>query len=276
MHGAEQVAKQHPSAESVIPELQMLRALQGQLEEYTQHAVQVLKDEVKPLEPEEQLAPQKLRELAERLEAREQQERPAGLAQLIHVGELQELMQLLRIVWDMWPSRDALALLRRLEHLEQRVQPHRSGVSRQDYATDFAAWAQQQAVMVRLGHWEEIDQEHLAEELEALSRSEHDALESRLEILTTHLLKWRFDTTSQDPRRLWRLTIREQRRRIARLLHRSPSLRPTLPDVLHESYPHARFMALDETDLPETAVPQVCPWPVTQILDDDFLPDALS
>jgi hypothetical protein len=140
------------------------------------------------------------------------------------------------------------------------------------YETDFAAWAKHQADMVRLGTWEELDQDHLAEELEALSRSEHDALESRLEVLMTHLLKWRFDTASQDPRRLWRLTIREQRRRLARLLHRSPSLRPTLPDVLNESYPHARLMAIDETGLPETIIPMSCPWTVAQVLDADFWP----
>jgi hypothetical protein len=141
------------------------------------------------------------------------------------------------------------------------------------YAADFAAWAAHQAVMARLGQWEDMDQEHLAEELEALSRSEHSALESHLEVLLTHLLKWRFDVDSPDPRRLWRLTIREQRRRLARLLQRSPSLRPTLPQVLHDSYPHARLMAIDATDLPATALPETCPWTLQEVLDADFWPD---
>lgn len=143
------------------------------------------------------------------------------------------------------------------------------------YARDFSEWAYTTAELIRKRAWWEIDFEALAEEIESLSRSEHDALESHLEVLTTHLLKWRFDAASQDPRRLWRLTIREQRRRLARLLDRSPSLRPTLPDVLQESYPHARLMAIDDTGLPEATFPVSCPWTVAQILDADFWPDVL-
>jgi hypothetical protein len=59
------------------------------------------------------------------------------------------------------------------------------------YETDFAAWAEQQAMLLRLGKWKALDQEHLAEELEGLSRSEQNELEHRLEVLTIHLLKWR-------------------------------------------------------------------------------------
>jgi len=127
--------------------------------------------------------------------------------------------------------------------------------------------------MVQLGMWEELDQEHLVEELEALSRSEYSELESRLEVLITHLLKWQFDAASQNPRRLWRATIREQRHRLTRLLQRNPSLRPTLPNVLHQNYPHARLMALDETDLPDSTLPTICPWTLQQILDENFLPE---
>ena len=127
--------------------------------------------------------------------------------------------------------------------------------------------------MAQLGRWEELDQEHLVEELEALSRSEHSELESRLEVLITHLLKWQFDAASQNPRRLWRATIREQRHRLTRLLQRNPSLRPTLPDVLHQNYSHARLMALDETDLPDSILPATCPWSIQQILDENFLPE---
>lgn len=141
-----------------------------------------------------------------------------------------------------------------------------------DYETDVAAWAQHQALMVRLGKWEELDQEHLAEELEALSRREHHELESRLEVLTTHLLTWQYQPTPQDPRRGWRLTIVEQRRRLSRLLHMSPSLRPSLPEVLRESYPYARRLALEETGLPDTVLAPHCPWTAEQALDDDFWP----
>jgi hypothetical protein len=124
-----------------------------------------------------------------------------------------------------------------------------------------------------LGQWENLNREHVREVLEALSRSEHNERESRLEILTTHLLKWRFDSASEDPQRGWRLPIREQRDRILRLPKRSPSFRPLLPTVRSENYPHARMMAIDKTDLSESTLPDPCPWPVEQILADDFWPE---
>jgi hypothetical protein len=222
---------------------------------------------------EDHSIPQRLRELLERLETRVQQGQPAQLEQLLNVSELTVVVPLVRTALRVWSSREGLALLRRLEQLAEKLGVEIPATSRPDYETDFAVWAEHQALMVQLGMWEELDQEHLVEELEALSRSEHSELESRLEVLITHLLKWQFDAASQNPRRLWRATIREQRHRLTRLLQRNPSLRPTLPDVLHQNYSHARLMALDETDLPDSILPETCPWSIQQILDENFLPE---
>jgi hypothetical protein len=32
-------------------------------------------------------------------------------------------------------------------------------------------------------------------------------------------------------------------------------------------------MALDETDLPDSILPETCPWSIQQILDENFLPE---
>src|SRR5262249_27196970 len=222
---------------------------------------------------EDHAVPQRLRDLVERLETRVPQGQPAQLEQLLNVSELTVLVPLVRTAFRVWSNREVLALLRRLEQLAEKLGVEIPATSRPDYETDFAVWAEHQALMVQLGMWEELDQEHLVEELEALSRSEHSELESRLEVLITHLLKWQFDVASQNPRRLWRATIREQRHRLTRLLQRNPSLRPTLPDVLHQNYPHARLIALDETDLPDSILPATCPWSIQQILDENFVPE---
>ena len=50
-------------------------------------------------------------------------------------------------------------------------------------------------------------------------------------------------------------------------------MRSTLPEVLSESYPHARLIALDETGLPATTMPEACPWTVVQLLNTDFWPE---
>lgn len=274
-----------PATESVLSDLQVLRVLQERLERHVQNLLQApqinpdlagwAEAQLKRLGLEDRSIPQKLRELLERLEARVQQGQPAQLEQLLNVSELTVMVPLARTAFRVWSSREALALLRRLEQLAENLGVEIPEISRPDYETDFAVWAEHQALMIQGGMWEELDQEHLVEELEALSRSEHSELESRLEILITHLLKWQFDAASQNPRRLWRATIREQRHRLTRLFQRSPSLRPTLPAVLNQNYPHARLMALDETDVPASILPETCPWTLQQILDDNFLPEVM-
>lgn len=274
-----------PATESVLSDLQVLRVLQERLERHVQNLLQApqinldlagwAEAQLKRLGLEDRSIPQKLRELLERLEARVQQGQPAQLEQLLNVSELTVMVPLARTAFRVWSSREALALLRRLEQLAENLGVEIPEISRPDYETDFAVWAEHQALMIQGGMWEELDQEHLVEELEALSRSEHSELESRLEILITHLLKWQFDAASQNPRRLWRATIREQRHRLTRLFQRSPSLRPTLPAVLNQNYPHARLMALDETDVPASILPETCPWTLQQILDDHFLPEVM-
>lgn len=86
---------------------------------------------------------------------------------------------------------------------------------------DFYAWTQEQAALLRQGQLDHLDLEHLAEEIETLGRSEHRELGNRLEILPLHLLEWRY-----QPERCgksWRITIRNQRVDIDKLLRDNPS-----------------------------------------------------
>jgi Domain of unknown function DUF29 len=232
-------------------------------------------DQLQPVWREQWEASQQFKEYLKLLETRMEAKRQEHLEHLVLGNELRDLVQLVRAAVRLWESPEALELLRRLERIARRLRVKIPTAPGPAYETDFVAWAQHQALMVHLGQWENLDQEHLREELEALSRSEHSELESRLEVLITHLLKWQFDAASQNPRRLWRATIREQRHRLTRLLQRNPSLRPTLPEVLHQNYPHARLIALDETDLPDSILPETCPWSIQQILDENFLPEVM-
>jgi hypothetical protein len=140
------------------------------------------------------------------------------------------------------------------------------------YHTDFYAWTQEQAALLRHQDTQALDYANVAEEVESVGTSQQQALESHLEVVLTHLLTWCYGPTLPDVRRGWRLTIREQRRRLARLLYYSPSLRATVPAVLAESYPHARRMALEAIAEPSTTVPETCPWTPEQVLDAEFWP----
>jgi hypothetical protein len=140
-----------------------------------------------------------------------------------------------------------------------------------DYDTDFYAWTQAQASALRAKEWKTLDLENLAEEIESLGRSERYAIESHLQNLLTHLLKWRYDPAT-EPRRGWRITIRNARREIAK--RAVGSLRDYPGQYLATANRHAREDAADETDLPQATFPEECPWTIEQVLAENFWPDA--
>lgn len=139
------------------------------------------------------------------------------------------------------------------------------------YDTDFYQWSQQQAALVRAGKVHKLDCDNVAEELESLGISQWHALESRLDVLVRHLLKWCYQAGRQS--RSWQRTILEQRRRVRRLLRRSPSLRRQVPTMIAEEYVSLRTQTALETGLPEATFPETCPWTAEQVMDDGFWPE---
>lgn len=138
------------------------------------------------------------------------------------------------------------------------------------YEQDFYHWTQEQATLLKGKRLEELDIEHLAEEIESMGKSEKRELESRLIVLLQHLLKWKFQPTHRS--RSWRLTIQDQRRMIPRHLRDNPSLTGNLPELMADAYDLAKGKASDETDMPESSFPADCPWTVEQAVNPDFLP----
>ena len=141
------------------------------------------------------------------------------------------------------------------------------------YEQDFFQWTQTTTALIRQGKWHEVDPDAVAEELESLGKRDRRELESRIEVLTTHVLKWHYQPEGGEHSYSWYDTILEQRGQIRRLLDASPSLRPQAATVLEQRYPRARQRGTGETKLSETLFPQTCPWTTTQLLDDDFWPE---
>lgn len=139
------------------------------------------------------------------------------------------------------------------------------------YNTDFYAWTREQAERLKTGQWEHLDIENLAEEIESLGRQERQELVNRFGVLLGHLLKWQYQPNYRS--RSWQATIREQRRRILRLLEGSPSLQPFLPEALELGFEDGIDLAIQETNLPEETFPTTCPYTLDQALDAEFLPD---
>jgi hypothetical protein len=142
------------------------------------------------------------------------------------------------------------------------------------YETDFYAWTQEQATLLRSQQWSHIDLPNLIEEIESLGKQQRQELRNRLSILIGHLLKW--EHQPQHRSRSWLATLRIQRRDTLRLLKDNPSLKPDLDDALKEAYENARDLAMAETDLSEQAFPLSCSYNLTEVLDDRFYPGELS
>ena len=142
------------------------------------------------------------------------------------------------------------------------------------YDTDLSLWAEQQASLMRLGRWQDIDAENVAEEVESVGSSQKSAIRSRLLVLVLHLLKWEFQPEKRKYG--WRATIIEQRIQIEDVIETSPSLH-TWPDhVLAKVYQNAVLKAADDTGMPEDAFPATCPYTIAQILDARFYPGTLE
>ena len=143
-------------------------------------------------------------------------------------------------------------------------------MSAQLHDRDFYTWTHQQADLLREGRFNELDANHLIEELESMGARERRELGNRLAILLAHLLKWQFQPERSG--NSWRRTIKIQRIDINELLADNPGLTSELDEILTKAYQKARLLAADETQLDEAAFPIESPFKLREVLDLEFLP----
>jgi hypothetical protein len=138
------------------------------------------------------------------------------------------------------------------------------------YDEDFFEWTQRSAELLRAGQLQQADIKHIAEEIEDMGKRDLRELNSRVEVLLIHLLKWQLQSEKRS--RSWQATVASQRIKIKRLLEQSPSLRRKIYAHLVANYDDAVHLAVVETGLPLGSFPTECPFTVEQILDPEFLP----
>lgn len=138
------------------------------------------------------------------------------------------------------------------------------------YESDYYSWSLDQAAKLRAGRFDQLDLEHLAEEIESLGRAQYWELVSRLRILLAHLLKWQYQPALRC--RSWEITIIEQRDSLDDLLRDNPGLKPKLDEALLKGYRKARLLAEKETGLASATFPDSCPYTLAQVIDAGWLP----
>jgi hypothetical protein len=141
------------------------------------------------------------------------------------------------------------------------------------YDQDVIAWAREQAALLRAGRLQEIDVEHIADEIEDVARAELRDMTRRMASLTAWLLKWQYQPDVRSPS--LRSMIRVQRERLKAQLRGTPSLLPSLTDNewIKDVWADARQEASKETSIGFAFFPERCPWPMEQGLDPMFWPD---
>lgn len=135
---------------------------------------------------------------------------------------------------------------------------------------DFYSWALEQAELLRMQRFEEVDWVNVIEEITDLGRSEYRTLVSILEQLTWHLLKWQYQPEGRS--NSWRISIAKQRLQLERLLDDSPGLKSRLEEAIAKGYKYGRKGAAQETLLPLLTFPESCPYSWAQLADESFLP----
>jgi hypothetical protein len=141
------------------------------------------------------------------------------------------------------------------------------------YDEDFLAWTEEVYRLLRSKQWDELDLEHLLEEVDTLGKSQQRSLQIAIRLILAHLLKWQYQSGMRS--RSWQITITRERLNIEEALEESPSLRCFLADAgwLETIYQRSRREAIVETGLDEEVFPIACPFTVVEVLDLAFYPN---
>jgi hypothetical protein len=147
------------------------------------------------------------------------------------------------------------------------------------YETDHYVWALAQASTLRRLQAEgsniPLDLDHLAEEMEALAKSDRNAVRSQIRRILEHFLKLEHSPAAA-PRDGWRRSIVEARLQLRDDL--TPTLERDAEQQLDQLSRDARRLAassLEEHDetAAATALPERCPYSLDEIIAEDWWPE---
>jgi septal ring factor EnvC (AmiA/AmiB activator) len=154
-------------------------------------------------------------------------------------------------------------------HGQERASSAQIGVE-----DDFYGWLLEQAKALRSRRFSMLDTSNLAEELEAMARSEERKLKGELVVLLKHLLKYRYQ--SKKISGSWESSIENSREEVAELLDNSPSLTSKIDRLFTAAYRQARRKAGAEMRMRkrewEKRLPGSCEWTLNKVRDQSFWP----
>lgn len=141
------------------------------------------------------------------------------------------------------------------------------------YEQDYQMWLIATARQLSARQFDDLDLEHLLEEILELGRRDKRKLESLLTRLWEHLLKLRYwEAERVRNRGHWEGEITNFRVQIRRELKVSPSLQRYLEEVVGECYGDARRVVARRAELPLEVLPERPIATVEELLSLDWFP----
>lgn len=135
------------------------------------------------------------------------------------------------------------------------------------YETDFSAWSKDQATFLRKREFQNLDIQHLVEEIEDLGKTSTNAIQSHMKQIIAHLLKCEFQPAYYT--KSWQDTIDAGRDEIENIIEDNPSLKTYPETVVEISYIRAVRLAAKQTGLDIRIFPKQCPWDLKYILNEE-------
>lgn len=139
-----------------------------------------------------------------------------------------------------------------------------------DYEDDFHAWAFEQAQLLRLGRFGEIDLPNLIEEIEGLGRDARRRLEMAYLDVIAGLMAWERDASCRK-REDWK-RIFEGRIRIGEEEADSRTLGTEAKRIIETVYPNAVRLAAAMTETSLDSFPRECPYSLDYLRNLDAIP----
>lgn len=144
------------------------------------------------------------------------------------------------------------------------------------YETDFYQWTQETSRAIRERDIEHLDWKNLAEEIEALTKSQERAVKSYLRQLLTHLLLYEYwyDKRLYTVKK-WEQEIYSFRTELEDLLE-SKTLEKFAASRLEKVYSRAvkkATLKFEGEELTLPSFPNLCPYSIEQLLNLEFLPE---
>lgn len=141
------------------------------------------------------------------------------------------------------------------------------------YEEDYVCWLDETVEQLRKKDIENLDWEHLIEEIEGLGNEQRRKVDSYLRQLLIHLLLYQYWISEKERcAKGWEDEIANFRDELEDLFNSKTLYNYGLEQV-DEVYRKAKRRAIQKTGLSSEQFPNQCPFTTKQILDFYFLPD---